>query len=441
MGNKLKFLIGQSFHKKIDSKQFIIVNIIIALLVIGLTNIDSIIKAFGGDFNEAQQIYVVDNTNELYDDFSSSLTAISSNTTKGSESLKYKVDKYTGSIDDAKAYVQKNNKTWVIIFDKDSTNYVKATIVSEAYIDTINYQVLSSVINSIKGKYAIKVSGIDTNVLASISAPVNIDRVLIDTTKKTSDEYMSTIMSTVFPIVILPVFMLIILLIQMVGSEINEEKTSRGMEIIIGNVSPRTHFMAKVIAANLFVFLQSGLLLAYGAIGLVIRMFVAGSAPATSSSIDISQVFSALNNATIKAQLAQVLPFTIILLILTFIAYSLLSGILASITTNAEDLQQMQTPMILILLLGYYLSMLAGMFKGSIVIRIISYIPLVSAILSPSLLVLGDIGIIDVIISIALLALFIYFMLTAGMRIYKEGILNYSSKDLWKRLFKFAKSR
>ena len=163
MGNKLKFLIGQSFHKKIDSKQFIIVNIIIALLVIGLTNIDSIIKAFGGDFNEAQQIYVVDNTNELYDDFSSSLTAISSNTTKGSESLKYKVDKYTGSIDDAKAYVQKNNKTWVIIFDKDSTNYVKATIVSEAYIDTINYQVLSSVINSIKGKYAIKVSGIDTN--------------------------------------------------------------------------------------------------------------------------------------------------------------------------------------------------------------------------------------------------------------------------------------
>jgi len=55
-------------------------------------------------------------------------------------------------------------------------------------------------------------------------------------------------------------------------------------------------------------------------------------------------------------------------------------------------------------------------------------------------LMLGDIGIIDIIISIALLILFIYIMLTAGMRIYKEGILNYSSKDLWKKFFRSVKS-
>jgi ABC-2 type transport system permease protein len=440
MGNKLKFLIGQSFHKKTGSKQFIIINIIVAILIIGLTNIDSIIKSFGGDFNESQEVYVIDNTNQVYDAFKTSLEKISTSTAQTSTALNYKIEKYDGSIDDAKKYISEHNKVWVVVFDKDDTNYMKATIISESYIDTINYQVLSSVINSIKGNYAISESGIDPNVISSISAPVNIERVLINASKKSTDEYMSTIMSTVFPIVVLPMFMLIILLIQMVGSEINEEKTSRGMEIIIGNVSPRTHFMSKVIASNLFVLLQAVLLVIYGGIGLLIRKATLGSVTQTAGSIDISQIISVLNNATVKSQLIQVLPFTIILMILTFIAYSLVSGILASITTNAEDLQQMQTPMMLILLLGYYLSIMAGMFKGSIAIRIISYLPLVSAILSPSLLMLGDIGVIDIIVSIALLVLFIYIMLTAGMRIYKEGILNYSSKDLWKKFFKSVKS-
>jgi len=440
MGNKLKYLIGQSFHKKVGSKQFVIINIIVAALIICLTNVDSIIKTFGGNFNEAQEIYVIDNTNMVYDAFKTSVEKISTSSAQTSTALNYKIEKYDGNIDDAKKYIGEHNKVWFVIFDKDDTNYMKATIISESYIDTINYQVLSSVINSIKSEYAISASGINPSILASISAQVNIDRVLIDASKKSTDEYMSSIMTTVFPIVILPMFMLIILLIQMVGSEINEEKTSRGMEIIIGNVSPRTHFMSKVIASNLFVLLQAFLLLVYGGLGLLVRKMTLGSIATSAGSIDISQILSVLNNDAIKTQLTQVLPFTIILMILTFIAYSLVAGILASITTNAEDLQQMQTPMMLILLLGYYLSIMAGMFKGSIAIRIISYLPLVSAILSPSLLMLGDIGIIDIIISIALLILFIYIMLTAGMRIYKEGILNYSSKDLWKKFFRSVKS-
>ena len=50
------------------------------------------------------------------------------------------------------------------------------------------------------------------------------------------------------------------------------------MEIIISNVSPKTHFMSKVIAANTFVLLQGFLLFVYGFIGLAIRLLTgAGS--------------------------------------------------------------------------------------------------------------------------------------------------------------------
>ena len=67
MNKKFWFLTKMSFLKKIKNKTFIIVNILLCLLVIGISNIDSIIKYFGGDFNNTNNIMIVDNTNESYD--------------------------------------------------------------------------------------------------------------------------------------------------------------------------------------------------------------------------------------------------------------------------------------------------------------------------------------------------------------------------------------
>ena len=106
-----------------------------------------------------------------------------------------------------------------------------------------------------------------------------------------------------------------------------------------------------------------------------------------------------------------------------------------------EDFQQMQTPIVVISLIGYYLSLMAVMFDGSIFIRFISYIPFISSLLSPTLLALGQIGIIDVCFSIFLTIVVIFVLYKYGLRIYKVGILNYSSTDLWKKMFKAIKTR
>ena len=62
--------------------------------------------------------------------------------------------------------------------------------------------------------------------------------------------------------------MLIIFLVQMIGAEVNEEKTTKSMEIIISNVSPKTHFLSKVLSSNLFVIIQGLLLFVFGLIGI-----------------------------------------------------------------------------------------------------------------------------------------------------------------------------
>ena len=235
--------------------------------------------------------------------------------------------------------------------------------------------------------------------------------------------------------------MLSIFLVQMIGAEVNDEKTTKGMEIIISNVSPKTHFFSKVIAGNLFVILQGVLLFAYLGLGLLIRKLIGGANIANGMGDEVITVISQLLSSDIGSKLSYIIPMVLLLMLLTFIGYSLLAGILASMTTNIEDFQQLQTPIMILSLVGYYLSMMAGMFNGALFIKIFAFIPFISAILAPSLLVLGQFSIVEFIISTLIMILTNYLLIKYGLKIYKVGILNYSSKDLWKKMFKALKSK
>lgn len=434
MINKLKYLTKISLKRKINTKWFVIANIIFAVIIIGLLNMDAIISFFGGDFDQAQLIYVQDNTDRTYDILTSQNDAYK-NLTDDSENA-FKLEKTTKSSEEI-FKDEENKDAWYLTIDNDNENYIKATLTSEGYINTSSYAGISTIINNTKTVIAMEESNISPEELAKISSPVNLERKILDEDKKSEDENVQMIMSTVFPILILPFFALTMFLVQMVGAEINDEKTTRGMEIIISNVPPKIHLFSKVIASNLFVFLEAALLVIYAIIGFVIRTLIGGSV--STGDFDISSILDTILKSDIASSLAYIIPLTIILMILTFIAYAILAGILASMTTNTEDFQQMQMPIVIISLVGYYLAMMAGLFDGSIFIKVLSFIPFISAILAPSLLILGQIGIFEVVIAIILLIITIWLLLKYGMRIYKVGILNYSSKDLWKKMFKALK--
>ena len=435
MKSKLNYLVKTSLNKKIKNKWFKIVNIILAILIIGVINIDSIITFFGGDFNEKTTIYVVDNTGVCYDLFKQQIDE-SANLLKGTKS-NYIIKKSTKTFDEAKKNLKSKKKLY-LQFDYDDVNYLKVSLLSKEYIDLYDNTILNSAINNTKISIALLSSNIDQEQLSNIYKEVEVNRIFIDKDLNDTDENMETIMSTVFPIIILPVSFLILYLVQMIGAEINDEKTTRGMEIIISSVDSKTHFFSKVLSSNIFILLQALLLVAYFIIGLLVRKNV-GISLDNGVIKQVIDVVGKIRDTNMFDNLSYILPLALVLLVLTFVAYSLLSGILASMTTNAEDFQQLQTPIALISLVAYYLSIMAGMFKGSFFIKVFSYIPLISAILSPSLLALGEIGIIDIIISILLLGLLIFVLIRYGLRIYKVGILNYSSKDLWKKMFKALK--
>lgn len=420
MTRKFFYLMKLSFNKKLKSKWFIAVNIILALSFFALFNLNSIITFFGGEFDKPLKVLVYDKTNISY------------------PYLKNNIDSLTSELEDKKIVVKsvsnekkKLKDDEILISLNLDDNLLKAKVTSDKKIDSTIYQVIYQGLNATKQQVLMERLNLDTNTLALLSSNIDVERVVLSD-KKTQDENMSLVMSTVFPSLILPFFMLIIFLVQMVGGEICEEKTTKSMEIIISNVSPKVHLLAKIVANNLFVILQALLLFIYG----LIAFFISSRNGSLNIPSEVTSIWDSLSATGLISNIISLLPMLLVLIILSFLAYSLLAGILASMTTNIEDFQQLQTPIVFILLGGYYLAIMAGMFQGSAFLKMASYIPLISCLLAPTLYIMGEISLLDILISIILLIGLLYLLINYGMKIYKVGILNYSNEKVWSKFIK-----
>lgn len=427
--NKLGFLTKYSLGKKIKSKWFIVVNIIILLVIYALINMDSIIKLFGGDFNNNEEILVIDNIGVL--ETFKDIYAINNEYLKSE--TKYSIEEYKEGYDSAIEEIKDTDKILIVI-DKDETNYITSKLITNSSMDTITYTIISNTLDSVKREEVLKSYNITKEMYEKIESKVEVERIILDSENK--DDNMLT--NLVVTIITMPFFFLTVYLVQMIGAEINEEKSTKSMEIIISNVSAKTHFISKIISSNVFVLIQGALLIIYCIIGIIIRYFVSGSI-INSLPVELTTLGSTLSSSGIMDNIKIALPLMLLLLIITLFAYSIVSGVLASVTTNMEDYQQIQTPIVLIILAGFYLSSLASIFKGSIFIKVASYLPFISSLLAPTMYTLGEFSLFDMLISILLMVVTILLLMKYGFRIYKVGILNYSDNNLWKKIFKSMK--
>lgn len=428
MKNKAWFLIKQSLKKKMDTKWFKIVNVLICLLLIGVINIDKIINVFGGDFKDTINIYLTGDNNYLEGFNAYFLT----NKKILNDERSYEVAYSSDSVDTLKEKIADTNDI-VVNINLDTTEYLKADIISYNKIDTVTYNLLSASLTGMKTSMALNYNGLSSEEMAKITSPISINRVVTNEKEITASEDATNMSLVVF---LVPFFMLIVLLVQMIGAEINDEKTTRGMEIIISNVPAKVHFLCKIASSTIFVIAQSLLLLLYSGLGFLIH---GGLGAGLGESNIIGNLFASLQASGTLDLLAKGAPILIVVFLLSFFVYATLAGVLASMTTSAEDFQQLQTPLMIVLMLGYYIGIMAAAFKGSIFIRIISYIPFLSSMVAPITYILGETTIVDLGISAVVLLITCIFLFKYGIRVYKVGILNYSSKDLWKKVFKSLK--
>ena len=432
MKNKFKYLIKYSLKKKIDTKWFKVVNVLLLLLIVFLVNMDYLINLFGGDFVLKEKIYVVDETNS-FETFKNYFNALSEELDTGEYEIILDQD-----ILDQKEEIKDEV---VVVLKPSKTEYLTGEIVSYDTVSRTTYEIILNSLNAVKSELVLNSSGLTPEEITSLSSPVNVTETILNEDAKDNQtkENLSAIVTTVL---IVPFFILIITMVQMLGAEINDEKTSRGMEIIISSVPAKTHFLSKVLAALSYVLIQGALLLLYSGIAMLIRSILASGVASTAGiGSAFSEIIKTLSAAGVFSLLAKGSVVLVILFVVSFVAYAIVAATLASMTTNIEDFQQLQTPLMIIMLVGYYVALMAVMFDGSIFINILAYIPLLSVMIAPTLYLMGEMTLISLIGTTLITTVVTYFLYKYGLRIYKVGILNYSSSKLWKKMFKSLQNK
>ena len=187
MKNKLKLLIKDGLNKKINTKWFKVVNIILLVVIVGLINIDNIIKFFGGNFDDPIVIYVIDNTNKYYEAIKSSYDNIDLSAL-GSESEIKLADK---SLDDLKEEMVNDESNDIILVINSNNGKVVADVISYNYVDAVTLQVLNSTLSSVKTNIALMESSLTEEELASIYEPVEINRSYLSDNLDENNELMN----------------------------------------------------------------------------------------------------------------------------------------------------------------------------------------------------------------------------------------------------------
>ena len=303
MKTKLKFLIKQSLKKKIDTKWFKVANVLMLILLIGVINIDRIISFFGGDFQNVTKVYVVDEMN-TYPIFEANFNGIASSL----EDLgHYELVSTTKTVEELKEEIKEKEDIILKIASSD-TEYLLAEVISFDPIDTLTEQIFQNSLNHVKSSYVLQNSGLSESEIASLTSNVSINKSVTNPDLDPNAEGKDIVSSGLIVILIVPFFLLITMLTQMIGAEINDEKSTRSMEIIISNVSPKIHFSSKIISSTLFVLVQALVLFADVLIAFLVRKLLGSSILSASSEVTsyISETLETVKNTGVLDLLVQI---------------------------------------------------------------------------------------------------------------------------------------
>ena len=424
--NNLWFLVGSSLKKKIKSKWFIGINLVIFLLIFLTLHISDIITAFGGDYKEEKRIVVLDKA-LVYPKFEELMKQ------EESFDMIYQISYLSASIEDALSMAKDDSSVILIEILRDEYQYIRANIYSSNNVATITKTAIHNSLNTIKKELAISSLGLSEEDINTINMGVSVNYQIVDSfTEETREDKSNVMVSIVVVIFIMISFFIIINLVQMVGAEINDEKTNKTMEIIISDVPPRVHFLSKLFSSIFFNITQVGLFTLY--------VLISSSFQTPQSHPSFVQgVLSTIISRQMIESILNVAPILILFFIITLFTYAMLSAIFASVTTNIDDFQQLQTPLMLIVSFGLYLSIFAMIFEGSFLLKVLSYVPLISFMLSPTLYFLNQISMVSMMISIFISISFMFLVYKYGIKIYQMGILNYSGDHLWSKMWKSLK--
>lgn len=432
---KFWYLVKFALYKRVKTKAFVISNMFILLLTVALINMPNIIRFFGGEGTETEVVYVYDQTDHaiVFDVLVETQLAIPG---------------FEGMVFEEKTELDRENI-------KDEMKDARALLVFSSVDGQLKVQyftkgltlqndaLLKMALEQVKVAIWVIDNPDKVDIISDFMTPIQLEE------SNPFDEnpqavFERSILGIIAVAILFPVFMLLTFLMQFVGMDILEEKSSRAIEVILSNVPATHHFVSKIVSSLIFLVIQGALLITYGFIGMLSMMFLLEGGAIGSISDIVNTVSTQFNIdpdmiSRILARVPSMLFVTVIFTVVGFGFYAIGIAIFSAMSTNMEDFQQFQTPIMLMLVGSFYVALFSATAGAANFVKILAYIPLTSPMLAPVLFISGSFSGLNVAISLAILILSIGVLWFFGTPIYKVSILSYSQDGFFKRVYKMIK--
>ncbi len=206
-----------------------------------------------------------------------------------------------------------------------------------------------------------------------------------------------------------------------------EEKTSRIMEILLSTFTPRQIMTGKLMGIGFVGLVQMGV---YAAC--MMGLLVYGAMSAAVLDPKIAQAIAAFN--------PMYLVYFIIFFVLGYFIYSVLFLGIGSLCSSEEDAQNMQSLVMIPIIIPMVLTMFFINNPNAPVTRIVSQIPLFTPLVMQMRVMVQTPPWWEIWLSILLCVLFIAFCLWAVAKVFRVGVLMYGKRPSFKEVVRWVRA-
>ena len=461
---KLGIIIQREYLNKVKKKSFLLTTFGVPILIAGIyaVMLFVMLKAEG----DSKRIAVIDNSGIVMEKLEDTkLITFTQLSETDPEAVKNRLGEYDADV-------------LLYISPLDSaTKSVTATTYADKPMGMETAEVIERRINDAVESYRIDsydIPGLE-QIMEDVQFNIHLTSYTVDEEGKETISQ-SEVYMIVSMVLAMALYMFIALFSGMVMSSVIEEKTSRVVEVLVSSVKSTELMFGKIIGVALVALTQfllwivlTGLIM--GIVGGIIGMDkITGTLSqnqvetmpgmtsmndAMGNTLSMEQL-QALTDTTAVAEgptgmeavlgtlgslnYTQLIVSFLLFFLFGYLLYASLFAAIGSAVENEADTQQLQLPVTIPLLLGFFIAFYAFRAPESTIVWWGSMIPFTSPIVMLARLPFG-VPMWELILSIGLLILTFFACAWASAKIYKVGILMYGKKSTFKDLWKWLKQK
>lgn len=446
--HRINIIIGREYLNRVKKKSFLIVTFLVPVLFAALCLLPALI--INGLNEESKTLAVVDESSVVMPYL------------QDSELVSYK-DCTGRSVEELKAELGESDYDAILAISPLDTvaRTVSADIFSLKPLGIELGEIVNSRINDAVEAYRISTYDIEDLkvIMEEVKADVKLRSYTLDEEgKETINE--SGVFMIVSMVLGMIIYMFIVIFGGMVMSSVIEEKSSRVVEVLVSSVKATELMFGKIIGIALVAITQFLLwvVLTAAIIGIVGSIagpsLLADADPATmvqmSAGVDAAQaeaIASAMSEpgemsvilTTLKNMpIATILVCFLVFFVFGYMLYASLFAAIGSAVENEGDTQQLQIPVTIPILIGFFIAIYAFKAPESPLVFWGSMIPFTSPIVMLARLPFG-VPAWEIIVSIVLLIATVVLCAWISAKIYRVGILVFGKKSTFKDLWKWFK--